>query len=150
MYGMIELVNEGFQFLCFIFIEFKESLISFTQSTSFSVGRNTLNERVFMYQTRHVILSTRIHHPSILYINRGAPQISCSENFNGRNMVWVPNNATILTHSAQVGSSMVIVLVSPMNPNIEDYFVLISTVSVSSITSGFDSCRYSFPGSKCI
>ena len=55
MGGLIEIVNEGFQFVHFIFVNNKDYLISITQFTSFYLGRNTHSDQVWMSQPRHVL-----------------------------------------------------------------------------------------------
>ena len=49
-----------------------------------------------------------------------------------------------------MGSSMVSVIMSPMNPSIEDSFYLDSTASFASNTNGVDSGWYSSLNSRCL
>ena len=49
-------------------------------------------------------------------------------------MVWITSSAASLTRYTQVGSSMVSIMMSSINPSIEDYFSLVSTFSVSAGT----------------
>ena len=63
-------------------------------------------------------------------------------------MVWITKNAAFLARYTKSGSLMVIVMMFSMNSSIEDSFESVSTASVSSVTSGFDSNRYSSMCSK--
>ena len=68
----------------------------------------------------------------------------------GHNMVCITNNAVFLACSAQGGSSTVRVIMSLMNPSIEDSFALTYTFSVSDDTYGGVSGRYFSSGSICL
>ena len=56
-------------------------------------------------------------------------------------MVWMVNKAVFLAHSTQHGSSVVMVMMSSMNPFIEPSFASIIISSFSSLTSGSEAGR---------
>ena len=55
----------------FIFVESRDSLMSFIQAASFCLGRNTQDKCVWMFQTRNVLCSSRRPYPASLWRNRG-------------------------------------------------------------------------------
>ena len=68
----------------------------------------------------------------------GSSCFSSSEDRSGLNMVWFTNNAEFLVHSNQIGSSMVMGMISVMNPYVESYFYFMSTAGMYDYTSGSD------------
>ena len=52
-------------------------------------------------------------------------------------MTWTTNKAAFLVRSTHFGSSMVMVVISSMNPSIESSFASMSTVSWSAWTNGY-------------
>ena len=55
----------------FIFVESRDSLMSFIQAASFCLGRNTQDKCVWMFQTRNVLCSSRRPYPASLWRKRG-------------------------------------------------------------------------------
>ena len=55
MYRVVELYGKGFQLVCANSFDARDSLVYHTQATSFSLGRNTQSEWVWISQTRHVL-----------------------------------------------------------------------------------------------
>ena len=75
MVGFIEFYNEGFHFSVFIFVEDRESLMSFTQESYLYFCMSTRSDRVYMSQTIHILRSIRRHFPSILWSDIGSSPV---------------------------------------------------------------------------
>ena len=73
-----------------------------------------------------------------------------SEVWSVRNMVCITSSASFLDRSSQVGSSMVSIIISLMNPSIDTYFSLIYNDIVSACTRGVAYSSYSYLDSKCL
>ena len=94
-----------------------------------------------MSQPGHIFLSASHPYPDIFQSGRYSSLLSGSKIISGQNMVCITSNAIILDHSARVRSSMFIVIISLINPLIEDYFSFALTSSVSVGTNFFESVR---------
>ena len=80
----------------FIFVESRDSLMSFIQAASFCLGRNTQDKCVWMFQTRNVLCSSRRPYPASLWRKRGLYWLSGSEVWSGQKMVCITSNAAFL------------------------------------------------------
>ena len=89
----LSLPTRGSILSVFIFVEARDSMISFTQAFSFYFVRNTLREQIWMYQPRYVLCLTSQPSPTSLRSKRGLSHFSCSEGYSGLNMVWMTNKA---------------------------------------------------------
>ena len=65
-------------------------------------------------------------------------------------MVWVTNKAEVFARSAHLGSSMVMLMMSYMNPSIGASFALMSNIRVSTWASGSGTGCYSSSLSICL
>ena len=113
----------------FIFVEARDDFMSCTQDVSFSLGRNNLRERVWMSQPRHVLCLSSWNSPASMRSERGSSRFISSKYCSGLNMVWMTNKAKVLVCYTKFESSMVMVMMSSMNPSIQAYFDLMSTAS---------------------
>ena len=80
-------------------------------------------------------------YPDSLRIDRGSSRFNSSEECSGLNMVWMTNKATFLARSTQNRSSMVMAMMSLMNPSIEASFDYIFNASWSAWTIGYEGYR---------
>ena len=65
-------------------------------------------------------------------------------------MVWMTNKAEFFARSAQLGPSMVMLMISYMNPSIGASFASMSTIRVSVWASGYSTGWYSSSLSSCM
>ena len=114
----------------FIFVDDRDALLSCTQAVPFSLVSNTHREIFLVFQPRHVLHSLSKPYPDSLCNESGLSLLSGYEGCSGLNIVCITNNTAFLARSTQLGSSVVIVMISLMNIFIGDYFALVSTVSV--------------------
>ena len=70
-----------------IFVAVRDSLMSFVGENSFSLVRNNLSERVWMYHTRHVLCSVRLPYPPSLWNKKGLSILRGSEAWSGQTIV---------------------------------------------------------------
>ena len=86
----------------------------------------------------------------LLWSERRQYHFSIFEECSGLNMVWIVNNDTFLGLSTQIGTSMVMVIMSLLNPSIKYSFASMSTASASACTSGSFPGWYSSSWSRCL
>ena len=70
--GVVEISDEGLQFVRFFIVDDKHSLVSITQAAYFSLDSNICSDRVWMFHPIHVLLSSSHHSPDILRRDRGS------------------------------------------------------------------------------
>ena len=99
-----------------------DALISCTQALYFPLGMNNRREQVHMSQPRQVLRSASCPYPTRLWSERGSSCFRGSYGYSGLNMVCMTNNAKFLMHFTQTGSSMVMMMMSSMNPYIDASF----------------------------
>ena len=111
----------------FIFLKDRDALMSCTQAFSFYSSRNTCRERVWMSHPIQVLRLSSWPSPTILRSERGSSRLRGLSEWRGLNMVWIINKAALLVSSTQHGFSMVMEMISYINPSIEASFASIFT-----------------------
>ena len=150
MCHVVEIFNGGLNFFVPSSVEFRTSLTFSIQVAFVYLGMNTQSERVWNYQTRHVLHSSRRLPPARFWSEGGSSLLSFSEVWIGHNIVWITSIVTVLDCSTQVMSYVVSFMMSSMNLYIEYSWASIYTARSSSRTNDMGSGKCSFWGSKLL
>ena len=103
-----------------------------------------------MPQPRHVLNLESRPSPDSMQSEWGSSCFIGSEDYMSLNIMWTTNKAAFFVRSNQLGSWMVMVMMSSMNPSIEASFALMSTSSWSDCTNGYEGGRLASLGSNCL
>ena len=87
----------------FIIVEARYDMMSCTQAVYFSLGINTLRERVLMSQPRYVVCLASRPSPASLWSERGSLCFSVYEDCSGLNIVCMTNKAAFLHDPPSLG-----------------------------------------------
>ena len=117
-----------------IFVEANAYFMSLTQDVCFSSVRNTLREWVFMSHPRHVLWLVSCPSPISFLKESGSSHFRGYDGCSGRNSVWMTNRAALFALSIQCYSLTIMVMMSSMNPYIDEYVAVMSTANGSAVT----------------
>ena len=109
-------------FSIFTFVKARDTLMLCTQAFSFYCSRNTRRYWVWMSYPRQVLRLERWPSHTSLLSERGLSRFRGLSDFRGLNMARMINKTAFLEWSIQRGLSMVMVMMSSMNPSIENPF----------------------------
>ena len=134
-------IMRDYRLYVFTFVKDRDSLMLCIQAVSFSRGRNTRRKRVWMFHPRQVLCLIRWPSPASLRSERRLYRFRGLSDFRGLNMVWMINKSAFLAISTQYWSSIVMVMISWMNPSIEASFDSIFITIWSDLTSWSEAFR---------
>ena len=101
-----------------------------------------------MSHPMNILCSASCPPTASLLSESGSSRFRDLDGCSGRNSVWMTNRAALFARSIQCSSSTVMVMMSLINPCIDDYLDVMYTAKGSAVARWLVNCGFSSCGSK--